>query len=132
MNITAIAAGISLAAGLGLGAWLSNNSHAADVQTYATRIADMQSEQNRLRVAALQANAAALQANTDRAYAASTAAAQKNGGINVEYRTITKTVERIVDRPVYLNQCIDDDGLRIINGFISGARDSINSASDPG
>ena len=38
----------------------------------------------------------------------------------IRYRTVTVTLEKIVDRPVYLNQCIDDDGLRILNDQISG------------
>ena len=37
------------------------------------------------------------------------------------YRTITKTVDRIVDRPVYRSDCIDDDGLRIANEALTGA-----------
>jgi len=39
-----------------------------------------------------------------------------------EKRVITETkireVQKIVDRPVYHNVCIDDDGLRIINSLI--------------
>lgn len=41
-------------------------------------------------------------------------------------KTITKYVEKIVDRPVYLNECIDDDGLHILNSAIKGG-----SASEP-
>lgn len=33
---------------------------------------------------------------------------------------IRTEVERIIERPVYLNACIDDDGLRIINDAIKG------------
>lgn len=40
----------------------------------------------------------------------------------VVYETITKTVDRIVDRPVYRNVCIDDDGLRQINAALAGKR----------
>ena len=36
------------------------------------------------------------------------------------YRTITKTVDRIVDRPVYRSDCLDDDGLRIANEALTG------------
>lgn len=39
-----------------------------------------------------------------------------------EQRVITETkireVQKIIERPVYNNVCIDDDGLRIINSFI--------------
>lgn len=36
------------------------------------------------------------------------------------YRTITQTVDRLVDRPVYRNVCVDDDGLRCINAALRG------------
>lgn len=35
-------------------------------------------------------------------------------------RTITKTVEKIIDRPVYSNVCIDDSGLSVINASLKG------------
>lgn len=35
-------------------------------------------------------------------------------------RTTVREVEKIIDRPVYLNECLDDDGLRIINAAIRG------------
>ena len=38
----------------------------------------------------------------------------------VVYRTITQTVDRIVDRPVYSNQCLDSDGLRCLSAAING------------
>lgn len=44
----------------------------------------------------------------------------------VTYATITKTVDRFVDRPVFRTQCIDADGLRSINDALAG------KASDPG
>ena len=36
------------------------------------------------------------------------------------YQTITKTVDRIVDRPVYRSDCIDDDGMHAIDAAITG------------
>ena len=45
---------------------------------------------------------------------------KKKEAIRVEYRTITKTVDRIVDRPVYQRECIDDDGLLAINAALTG------------
>lgn len=36
------------------------------------------------------------------------------------YRTITRSVDKIVDRPVYHSACIDDDGLRLINAAAAG------------
>lgn len=36
-------------------------------------------------------------------------------------RTITKTVEKIIDRPVYRdNPCMDSDGLHVINASLKG------------
>lgn len=40
--------------------------------------------------------------------------------IRTVYQTVTKTVDRIVERPVYRNTCIDDDGLRAVNAALSG------------
>lgn len=38
----------------------------------------------------------------------------------VVHRTVTKYIDRIVDRPVYRNMCMDDDGLRNLNCAIRG------------
>jgi hypothetical protein len=38
----------------------------------------------------------------------------------VVYKTITETVDKIVERPVYRNVCIDADGLRQLNAAITG------------
>lgn len=32
--------------------------------------------------------------------------------------TVTRTVQKIVERPIYLNRCIDDGGLQQINSLI--------------
>jgi len=37
--------------------------------------------------------------------------------------TVTRTVQKIVERPIYLNRCIDDDGVQQVNSLID-ARDS--------
>lgn len=34
----------------------------------------------------------------------------------VKYVTITKTVEKFIDRPVYQNTCLDQDGIDAVNG----------------
>lgn len=39
----------------------------------------------------------------------------------VVYQTITETVDRIVERPVYRNDCLDADGLRELNAAIAGS-----------
>lgn len=59
------------------------------------------------------------------AQVASTGFEDKRTTNEVRYRTVTVTIEKVVDRPVYINQCIDDDGLRILN-------DQIQRRSDPG
>jgi len=44
----------------------------------------------------------------------------------VKVETVTREVQKIIDRPVYLNRCIDADGLRQINSLIN-----TSSASEP-
>ncbi len=39
---------------------------------------------------------------------------------NSNFRTITQYVDRIVTRPVYQSDCIDDDGLRATNTAFAG------------
>lgn len=40
----------------------------------------------------------------------------------VQVETVTREVQKIIDRPVYLNHCFDDDGLQQLNSLIvSGA-----------
>ena len=38
----------------------------------------------------------------------------------VVFKTITRSVDRLVDRPVYRNVCLDDDGLRLARCAIRG------------
>ena len=38
----------------------------------------------------------------------------------IVYKTIRKLVPEIVERPVYRNECVDDDGLRVINYALAG------------
>jgi hypothetical protein len=38
--------------------------------------------------------------------------------------TVTRTVQKIVERPIYLNRCIDDDGLSEINSLIKASDSS--------
>ncbi|MDF2418020.1 hypothetical protein GWP85_10950 [Acinetobacter beijerinckii] len=35
--------------------------------------------------------------------------------------TVTRTVQKIVERPLYFNRCIDDDGLSEINSLIKAS-----------
>jgi hypothetical protein len=53
--------------------------------------------------------------------AASAALEKQKESVRVEYQTITKEVTKLVDRPVYRNVCLDDDGLRLANRALSGS-----------
>ena len=46
-------------------------------------------------------------------------------------RTITKTVEKIIDRPVYSNVCLEPDGLHVINAAIKGEPSTVNATALP-
>ncbi|MDH5857183.1 hypothetical protein [Lampropedia aestuarii] len=123
-----------LALGLGwlAGLWWANQSKARLQLHYELQITQMQAEQDRLRVAAVLAQAAALQANTDQANLAALLAAQAGEQIHVQYRTIAQVVEKIIERPVYRSQCLDADGLRQLNDFIRGATDELDRAGATG
>lgn len=41
--------------------------------------------------------------------------------LRVVYRTITEEVERVIEKPVYRDVCLDDDGLRILRSAVAGA-----------
>ncbi|MCO8092625.1 hypothetical protein [Acinetobacter lwoffii] len=45
-------------------------------------------------------------------------AVKSEQGVQVE--TVTREVQKIIDRPVYLNHCFDDDGVSAINSLITG------------
>lgn len=51
---------------------------------------------------------------------------QKEASTAIRWRTVTKEVAHVVEKPVYRNVCLDDDGLRLIAAEV-GAR----SASQP-
>ena len=59
----------------------------------------------------------------DRANTASGTFEEKRTANETRYRTVTVTLEKVVERPVYLNQCIDDDGLRSLNQQIARSAD---------
>ena len=43
-----------------------------------------------------------------------------NEKAKVVYRTITQTVDKIVQTPIYLNRCFDADGLSVANEALTG------------
>ena len=60
------------------------------------------------------------QKQLDRAHTASTTFEDNRTTNETRYRTVTVTLEKVVERPVYLSACFDSDGLRILNAQISG------------
>lgn len=89
------------------GGWIGHRVTAASYQ--ADVIAEQQARAEAVQQAAEQANKHAEELEKARAQR------------EIVYRTITKEVDRIVDRPVYRNVCLDDDGLRVINEALAGA-----------
>ncbi len=64
--------------------------------------------------------------NNERAANAAAAGFETDKDANEQRtRTIIRTVEKIVERPVYRAVCVDADGLRVLN-------DQIRRAGDPG
>lgn len=57
------------------------------------------------------------------AYAPSVAHEQFKQRERVVYEVITETVDKIIERPVYRNVCIDPDGLRSLNAAVRGSAD---------
>lgn len=45
-----------------------------------------------------------------------------NAKSRVVYKTLTQTVDRYIDRPVYRNVCLDADGLRDANAALRGGQ----------
>lgn len=103
------AALIAAAVMLGAAGWAGHKITAASYQ------ADIIKQQ--------QATEAAVEAERKRADEAAQQLEEARGKREVQYQTITKTVDRIVERPVYRNDCIDDDGLRAANAGLTGAPD---------
>lgn len=74
------------------------------------RIAEIQTESfNKERAAYARATQAAAELEDARSQAA------------VKYRTITKEVQRVVEKPVYRDVCLDSDGLRLANDALRKA-----------
>lgn len=74
------------------------------------------------------ANAKQRDAEAKQGNAASTQLEVTNAQAKVVYRTVTRTVDKIVDRPIYVRACFDDDGLRAVNAALRGA---LPTASEP-
>ena len=48
---------------------------------------------------------------------------------HAKVETVTRTVQKIVERPIYLNRCFDDDGLSEINSLIKTSDASESNAA---
>lgn len=49
----------------------------------------------------------------------------------IVYRTITQQVDKLVDRPIYHNVCLDDDGLRLARCAIRGEKPDSCKSDQP-
>lgn len=103
-SLTRLAA--TLLTGIAIGGW-----GAWQVQGWRQASADLARER---------AAHAQFRANERTAHTASTDYQKESAHARIEYRTRWRTVETIVDRPVYRNVCLDDDGLRELNAAIAG------------
>jgi type II secretory pathway pseudopilin PulG len=54
---------------------------------------------------------------------------QKQEVTRVVFETITREVDKIVDRPVYLRSCVDPDGLRVIARAVATTTDTSASST---
>ena len=64
------------------------------------------------------AYAKAKESADEQAYDASVDYEHKKTDLGEKQRVVYKTVEKIIERPVYLNVCLDDDGLSEINSSV--------------
>lgn len=72
-------------------------------------------------LAAQQAGAKEQARRTDKIDAAATGHETDKAQIRTQFKTIIKEVDRVVQKPVYLNVCLDDDGLRAARAAIGPA-----------
>lgn len=103
LKLAICAAIIALGLAFGAGWWLRG------LQTKAATVDQVQA----------QAKADVRQA--ERTSEAVQAHAEAKVKTEIRYVTTVKEVEKLVERPVYLERCLDDDGLRALNTQITGA-----------
>lgn len=70
--------------------------------------------------AVAEANIHAIEAQAAKNNVASAALATKEENVRVVTQTITRTVNKIVEKPVYRNVCLEPDGLRAVNSALAG------------
>ena len=100
--IYAIVAAVLFAGGLGTGVKLTSDHYKA------------------LELAAQKQVVADIKAEVKHENDASQHLEERKDEQRVVYQTITKTVDRIVEKPVYRDLCFDDDGVRAANDALAG------------
>lgn len=98
----------ALAAAVLLGAW---RLHAAVKQ----------SGYDEAKAECIAAAAAQREKEQQQAHTAGSILEAEDGKARIVYRTITKAVDRYIDRPVYRAACLDADGLRDANAALRGS-----------
>lgn len=79
-----------------------------------------ESGKDAIRLEWAEANRIQREAESKRIAAAAKALEAANAKRKIVYRTITKQVDKVVERPVYRNVCLDDSGLRCLDAAIRG------------
>lgn len=105
VNVTAICAAVAFLMGAGA-------AYSITADHYDAKAAKAQAEA-----------AEAYQARTVELNAVSADLERVKSEKQIVYRTITKRVETYIDRPIYLRDAVDDDGLRDINAALAGRAD---------
>lgn len=55
----------------------------------------------------------------------------QNAKSRIIYRTITQNIDKIVDRTVYANACLDTDGLMLVNAALAGVVAEVGNPGQP-
>lgn len=63
------------------------------------------------------------------AYTPSVAHEQFKQRERVVYEVVTETIDKIIERPVYRNICLDADGLRALNAAVNGSSEDSSKPS---
>jgi hypothetical protein len=112
---------LAIALAFGGGYWKGSS---ATANSYQVKIDKLQLDA----VAQLQKTREAWQQQADEA---AKSLEKDRGQTRTVYRTITQQVDKIVDRPVYRNVCLDADGLRLANAALGGLAVEAPAPSQP-
>lgn len=111
-----LGAGVIAISLFGGGYWKGHHDAAADgeVKIQALQLAAAEAAQKQRQAELIQASNASTGFQNDTAKA------------RIVYQTIHDQIHDIVERPVYRNVCLDDDGLRLANAALAGVPTSPN------